>query len=110
MAAVKENALILGEVIKSIPGSERIVVLNAANQTIYRGYAAEFAENSHINPMRKIKRMGIGMETYKKEETMWDWEHSKKMSEQIPMESIPEYEIGDLRQFVFMKIQLSNDF
>lgn len=112
MAAAKEpkNSLLLGEVMDSFTGSERVVVVNAANQTIYRGYAANFAESSRISPMRKIKRIGIGMETYRKTDTMWDWEHSKELPEQVPIESIPEYDIGDLRQFVFMRIQLHNDF
>lgn len=105
-----EVKLLLGEVIESCTGSERIVVLNAANQTVYRGYAANFMESSNVSPMRKIKRIGIGMETYRKTDTMWDWEHSKELPEQVPIESIPEYDIGDLRQFVFMKIQLHNDF
>lgn len=102
--------MFLGEVIESCTGSERIVVLNAASQTVYRGYAANFMESSNVSPMRRVKRIGIGMETYRKTDALWDWKHSKELPEQVPIESIPEYDIGDLRQFVFMKIQLHNDF
>lgn len=85
-----EPKMFLGEVIESCTGSERIVVLNAASQTVYRGYAANFMESSNVSPMRRVKRIGIGMETYRKTDALWDWKHSKELPEQVPIESIPE--------------------
>lgn len=61
----------LGELIEKMTTSDRLVIINAAGQVIYRGYAANFAHGT-INPLRRVKRFGLDMETYKRTEKMWD--------------------------------------
>lgn len=53
----------LGELIEKMTTSDRLVIINAAGQVIYRGYAANFAHGT-INPLRRVKRFGLG-------ETLW---------------------------------------
>lgn len=57
----------LGELIEKMTTSDRLVIINAAGQVIYRGYAANFAHGT-INPLRRVKRFGLDMETYKRTE------------------------------------------
>lgn len=52
----------LGELIEKMTTSDRLVIINAAGQVIYRGYAANFAHGT-INPLRRVKRFGLDMET-----------------------------------------------
>lgn len=47
----------LGELIEKMTTSDRLVIINAAGQVIYRGYAANFAHGT-INPLRRVKRFG----------------------------------------------------
>lgn len=50
----------LGELIEKMTTSDRLVIITAAGQVIYRGYAANFAHGT-INPLRRVKRFGLGM-------------------------------------------------
>lgn len=77
----------LGELIEKMTTSDRLVIINAAGQVIYRGYAANFAHGT-INPLRRVKRFGLGMETYKRTEKMWDWANIRELPEQIPVEQL----------------------
>lgn len=59
----------LGELIEKMTTSDRLIIINAAGQVIYRGYAANFAHGT-INPLRRVwkrtsaqKRCGTG-QTY----------------------------------------------
>ena len=54
------NELHLGDVLDSITPSDRVLVVNAAKQVVYRGYAAN-AAHSNLSRQRKVKRFGIGM-------------------------------------------------
>lgn len=65
--------------------SDRVVIYNAARQVVYRGYAAN-AVHGTLNPQRRIKKMGLGMETYRATEQMWDWEKTDSLPEQVPVE------------------------
>lgn len=51
----------LGELIEKMTTSDRLVIINAAGQVIYRGYAANFAHGT-INPLRRVKRFGLYVE------------------------------------------------
>ena len=97
----------VGELVYTITSSDRILVLNAANQVIYRGYAANFGK-SNVNKLRIVKRIGIGIETYKNTETMWDWSESRNLPEQVPIESVSEYETANLTHIIYTKILLED--
>lgn len=64
--------MILGEAIEKITPSDRIVIVNAAGHVIYRGFAAN-AKSAGIRQTRRVKKYGIGLETYRATENMWDW-------------------------------------
>lgn len=49
----------LGELIEKMTTSDRLVIINAAGQVIYRGYAANFAHGT-INPLRRVKTLWAG--------------------------------------------------
>lgn len=61
---VMENEIRLGDVLERLVPSDRLVIYNGAQQVIYRGYAAN-ALHSGTNTQRRVKRMGLGMETYR---------------------------------------------
>ena len=69
---VMENEIRLGDILGKLTPSDRVVIYNAAGQVVYRGYAAN-AVHGALNPQRRIKKMGLGMETYRATEQMWDW-------------------------------------
>lgn len=69
---VMENEIRLGDIMDKLTPSDRVVIYNAARQVVYRGYAAN-AVHGTLNPQRRIKKMGLGMETYRATEQMWDW-------------------------------------
>ena len=69
---VMENEIRLGDILDKLTPSDRVVIYNAAGQVVYRGYAAN-AVHGALNPQRRIKKMGLGMETYRATEQMWDW-------------------------------------
>lgn len=101
--------LFLGDVLDAITPSDRVLIYNAAKQVIYRGYAAN-ASNAGINRLRKVKRFGIGMETYKDTEKMWDWEKASNLPEQIPVEQFSEYQIGQLKHILYIRVELESEF
>ena len=70
---VMENEIRLGDILDKLTPSDRLVIYNAARQVVYRGYAAN-AVHGTVNPQRRIKKMGLGMETYRATEQIWDWE------------------------------------
>lgn len=58
---VMENEIRLGDILDKLTPSDRLVIYNAARQVVYRGYAAN-AVHGTVNPQRRIKKMGLGME------------------------------------------------
>ena len=77
--------MMLSEAIEKATPSDRIVIVNAAGQVIFRGFAAN-AHNAEIRKTRRVKRYGIGMETYKATERMWDWSRIDALPPQVPVE------------------------
>lgn len=93
---VMENEIRLGDIMDKLTPSDRVVIYNAARQVVYRGYAANAAHGT-LNPQRRIKKMGLGMETYRATEQMWDWEKTDSLPEQVPVEQFTQYRVEDLR-------------
>ena len=101
--------LLLGDVLDAITPSDRVMIYNAAKQVVYRGYAAN-ASHAGIDRLRRVKKFGIGMETYRETEKMWDWEKTSRLPEQIPVEQFSEYQIGQLKHILYIRVELENDF
>lgn len=99
----------LGEVLEKITNSNRVVVTNAARQVIYRGYVASM-NMAKIDRQRKIHRIEIGMETYRKTDKMWDWARTEPLDEQIPAEQFSQFAVGELEHIIYIKIELENEF
>lgn len=101
--------MMLGEAIEKVTPSDRIMIINAAGQVIYRGYAAN-AGAAGIRKTRRVKRYGIGFETYKATEKMWDWSMIGTLPPEIPMEQFGEYKVGELKHILYIRIELDNEF
>ena len=101
--------MMLGEAIEKATPSDRIVIVNAAGQVIFRGYAANM-ESAGIRKTRRVKRYGIGMETYKATEKMWDWTKIDALPPQVPVEQFGEYKVGGLMHILYIRIELDNEF
>ena len=86
-----------------------IMIVNAAGQVIFRGYAAN-TESAGIRKTRRVKRYGIGMETYKATEKMWDWKRIDALPPQVPVEQFGEYKVGELKHILYIRIELDNEF
>lgn len=74
---VMENEIRLGDILDKLTPSDRLVIYNAARQVVYRGYAAN-AVYGTVNPQRRIKKMGLGMETYRAtdwKKCQWSYYH-----------------------------------
>lgn len=56
--------------------------------------------------VRRVKRFGLDMETYKRTEKMWDWANIRELPEQIPVEQLGQYDIGQLQQLLFIRVIL----
>ena len=91
-----ETVLLLGDVLDSITPSDRVLVVNAAH--------------SNLSRQRKVKRFGIGMETYRATDKMWDWEKTDKLPEQVPVEQFSEYKVEQLQHILYIRIELKNEF
>lgn len=96
---VMENEIRLGDIMDKLTPSDRVVIYNAARQVVYRGYAAN-AVHGTLNPQRRIKKMGLGMETYRATEQMWDWEKTDSLPEQVPVEQFTQYRVEDLQHIL----------
>lgn len=101
--------MMLGEAIEKITPSDRVVIINAAGQVIFRGFAAN-TESAGIRKTRRVKRYGIGMETYKATEKMWDWEKMDVLPTQVPVEQFGEYKVEELKHILYIRIELENEF
>ena len=99
----------LGELLEKTVNSDRVVIVNAAKQVIYRGYAAS-VEHAHIDTRRIVERVGMGMETYKKTDKMWDWQRSEPLAPQIPVEQFTQFEVGQLAHILYIRIELANEY
>jgi hypothetical protein len=102
----QRNKVEVGDILASMPGSDRIVIMNAARNVIYRGYAANALES--IDTSRKVDRMKQAMEVYRKEEVLWDWTRIKELPQSLTPEQTLKYSTDQLTQFVFTEIQLAN--
>ena len=89
----------LSEAIEKATPSDRIVIVNAAGQVIFRGFAAN-AHNAEIRKTRRVKRYGIGMETYK----------ATELPPQVPVEQFGEYKVEELKHILYIRIELDNEF
>ena len=81
--------LSLGQVMNAIIPSDRVVVINAAGQVIYRGFAA-------------------GMETYRKTERLYDWQNIRELPQTIPVEQLEEFSTKELNHIIYTRIILRN--
>lgn len=106
---VMENEIRLGDIMDKLTPSDRVVIYNAARQVVYRGYAAN-AVHGTLNPQRRIKKMGLGMETYRATEQMWDWEKTDSLPEQVPVEQFTQYRVEDLQHILYIRIELKSEF
>ena len=106
---VMESEIRLGDVLERLVPSDRLVIYNGAQQVIYRGYAAN-ALHSGTNTQRRVKRMGLGMETYRATEKMWDWEKTDSLPEQVPVEQFTQYRVEDLQHILYIRIELKSEF
>lgn len=102
---VMENEIRLGDIMDKLTPSDRVVIYNAARQVVYRGYAAN-AVHGTLNPQRRIKKMGLGMETYRATEQMWDWAKTDSLPEQVPVEQFTQYRVEDLQHILYIRIEL----
>lgn len=93
---VMENEIRLGDIMDKLTPSDRVVIYNAARQVVYRGYAAN-AVHGTLNPQRRIKKMGLGMETY-------------SLPEQVPVEQFTQYRVEDLQHILYIRIELKSEF
>ena len=105
---VMENEIRLGDIMDKLTPSDRVVIYNAARQVVYRGYAAN-AVHGTLNPQRRIKKMGLGMETYRATEQMWDWEKTDSLPEQVPVEQFTQYRVEDLQHILYIRIELKSE-
>lgn len=101
--------MILGEAIEKITPSDRIMIINAAGQVIYRGFAAN-VNSAGIRKTRRVKRYGIGFETYKATENMWDWTKIEALPPQVPVEQFGEYKVDQLKHILYIRIELESEF
>lgn len=101
--------MMLSEAIEKATPSDRIVIVNAAGQVIFRGFAAN-AHNAETRKTRRVKRYGIGMETYKATERMWDWSRIDALPPQVPVEQFGEYKVEELKHILYIRIELDNEF
>lgn len=106
---VMENEIRLGDIMDKLTPSDRVVIYNAAGQVVYRGYAAN-AVHGALNQQRRIKKMGLGMETYRATEQMWDWEKTDSLPEQVPVEQFTQYRVEDLQHILYIRIELKSEF
>lgn len=106
---VMENEIRLSDILDKLTPSDRLVIYNAARQVVYRGFAAN-AMHSGLNEQRRIKKMGLGMETYRATEKIWDWEKTDKLPEQIPVEQFSKYRVEDLQHILYIRIELKSEF
>lgn len=106
---VMENEIRLGDIMDKLTPSDRVVIYNAARQVVYRGYAAN-AVHGTLNTQRRIKKMGLGMETYRATEQMWDWAKTDSLPEQVPVEQFTQYRVEDLQHILYIRIELKSEF
>ena len=99
----------LGEILDKATNSDRVAIVNAAGHVLYRGYTAN-ADHARIDQQRRVKRLGIGMETYRKTDKIWDWQRADTLPEQIPVEQCSQFEVGELEHILYFKIELANEF
>lgn len=98
----------LGEILEKATKSDRVVVVNAAGHVLYRGYTAN-ADHAHIDQQRRVKRLGIGMETYRKTDKIWDWQRADTLPEQIPVEQFSQFEVRELEHIIYIRIELESE-
>lgn len=101
--------MMLSEAMEKATPSDRFVIVNAAGQVIFRGYATN-VHNAGIRKTRRVKRYGIGMETYKATEKMWDWSKIDALPPQVPVEQFGEYKVEELKHILYIRIELDNEF
>ena len=67
-------------------------------------------ECAGIRKTRRVKKIGIGLETYRVTEKLWDWQKTDALPPQVPVEQFGEYRIEELQHILYIRIELENEF
>jgi hypothetical protein len=102
----------LGQLLDVLIPSDRIKVFDGASEkdpVLFTGFAANFNyTREHIDRSRRIARVGLGTDIFRKEKPgSWNtFAHSTALGEEVPVESISNFEYADLQEIIYTRIFL----
>ena len=110
---VKENRnrekLKLGQVIDHMSKSARLVILAPGGYVRFRGYVGNFKDR-WVSREEEVDIIKQQMETYRKEDGLWDWKRIEALPPQVPFKDIPEYGPGELEHVIYTEVRLKPSF
>ena len=102
----------LGQLLDVLIPSDRIKVFDGESEkdpVLFTGYVANFNyTREHIDKARRVARAGLGTDIFRKDKPgSWNtFAHSTALAEEIPVESISNFEYADLQEIIYTRIFL----
>lgn len=102
----------LGQLLDVLVNSDRIKIYDGEKEkdpVIYTGYVACVVhEEKAIDRSRRVARIGLGVDIFRKEKPDgWNtFTHIPTLGEEVPVESISDFEFSDLEEIIYTRIFL----
>ena len=97
--------ILLGQVMKRLINSERILIVDANGQELYKGYVANFEHNAEDN-VKPVKKIGMETKIFKRGNFRERIPQPQK--EPVMAEDLAFYQLSELEFVIYLKIMLEN--
>lgn len=102
----------LGQLLDVMIPSDRIKVFDGVSEkdpVLYTGYAANYNySREKTDKTRRVAKVGLGCDIFRKDNPGgWNtFAHSTALAEEVPVESISNFEYADLQEIIYTRIFL----
>lgn len=100
--------MILGEYLEGMTQSERLWVREKDGTDVFRGFVGNFqyAKDAERYKQREIESHGLNVQIFRKEVRTDRLRREVKLLDEIPVESISDYQYQDLEMLIYNGVKL----
>ena len=103
---VIDESITLGQLLRHMVSSDRIVIENEGKEVLYKGYVG-CSQYGNIDETRKVKQFGLSTEIFRKE-LRPVYITGQRLKERIPVERISDFKFSELEMLIYTKIVLED--
>ncbi len=99
--------MILGELLKKIRNSDRVIIREEDGTELFRGYAAN-QKYKEVPGTRRVKGLRLETEIFRRTQPPGHWQHVS-LGERVAAEGISSFSFADLQMLIYNCIILEAD-